>query len=143
MKTIASCLMLLTGATLLAACDPKASTAPPPPIELAGISLGMSMDAYRTVVSKPPGFQIGGVVGAPEAAFIDGKLAKFNWRFPSEKYMVVQRALVNQFPEMKCEAANQYQVCVAKGEGAVYLSEGQRGNWSSHVWLERGVRGGN
>ena len=127
--------MLMLLATFVAACD-RAPPPPTTPVDVGGISLGMSVDAYREVTAKAPGFQIGGVRGTPGATFVDGKLATFSWRFPTSQYMVVRRALLNQFPHLACETANGQEVCKAKGDSVVSLSEGQRGTWSSQVWLE-------
>ena len=96
----------------------------------------MSVDAYRDVTTKPPGFQLGGITGSPAAVFEEGKLQKFTWRFPGEKYLVVRGALGMQFPRLKCEHAQGHEVCTANG--TLTLVEGQRsGNWTSYVALER------
>jgi hypothetical protein len=123
---------LIAALALLAACQ---RTSEPPPTSIGGISIGMSVDAYRDVAHKPPGFQLGGVSGVPNAVFSNGKLDRFDWSFPTMKYMTVRGWFAANYPQLKCETAMGFEVCTVGR--TLYLAEGQRGGPGSHVWLER------
>lgn len=107
--------------------------------EVSGVTLGMSIDEYREVTGKPPGIQIGTVTGVPQAAFVDGRLEKFNWRFATDKYHVVRAALKAQYPDMDCRQAAAgggftHEVCSVGS--SLLMRQGQRGDWNSVIWLQ-------
>lgn len=118
---------------------------PPVVVEVGGVSLGMSMEAYRAIASAAPGFQVAGVggptVGVPQATFRDNRLERFRWNFATEKYEVVRRELSTRYPQIECERVRGNAIVHIEHERCVVgrtllLREGERRGAQSVLLLQ-------
>jgi hypothetical protein len=107
-------------------------------IDVGGISMGMTVDEYRASNLAYP-VEIAGVTGSPQAAFIQGKLNYYEWKFANDKFDAVRDALKARYPQMKCVRAKpggpgtqEREVCSVASR--LFLTQGHGDRWTSTIW---------